>query len=88
MFKQKKENNEILSEPKDILNETENFYKNLWGSVEIENEQNAYLNCLDQIKLDQEHLNETNKLINEQEIERAIDSLNSNTAPGLDGLMV
>ena len=35
---------------------------------------------------DQEHLNEINKLINKKEIEIAIDSLNSDAAPGSNGL--
>ena len=51
-----------------------------------ETEQNAYLNFLQQIKFDAKHLNEINKLINEKEIEIAIDSLNSDAAPGSDGL--
>ena len=77
-----------MSEPNEILKETKNFYKNLWGinNFEHENEQNDYLNILDQIKFDQEHLNEINKFINEKEIEIAIDSLNSDSAPGSDGL--
>ena len=50
------------------------------------NKMSIYINFLDQTKFDQEHLNEINKLINEKEIEIAIDSLNSEAAPGLDGL--
>ena len=51
-----------------------------------ETEQNTYLNFIDQIKFDTEHLHEINKFINENEIEVAIDSLNSDAAPGSDGL--
>ena len=51
-----------------------------------ETEQNEYLNFLNQTKFDQEHLNEINKLINKKEIEIAIDTLNSDAAPGSDGL--
>ena len=91
LLKIKNENNQILSEPNEILKETKSFYKNLWGinNDANETEQNEYLNFLDQIKLDQDNqtnLNEINKLINKNEIEIAIDSLNSDAAPGSDGL--
>ena len=88
LFKLKNEKNQILSEPKEILRETKNFYKNLWGINDVANEteQNTYLNFLDQIKFDKQHLDEINKFINEKEIEVAIDSLNSDAAPGSDGL--
>ena len=84
-FKLKNEKNEILPEPKEILEETKNFYINLWGINNVENEtkQNVYLNFLDQIKLDQI---EINKFINKVEMETAISSLNSDAAPGSDGL--
>ena len=74
--------------PYEILKETKKFYKNLWGinNFENENEQNDYLNFLDQIKFEQENLTEINKFINEKEIEIAIDSLNSDATPGSDGL--
>ena len=88
LFKIKNEKNQILSEPNEILKETKNFYKNLWGIADVvnETEQNTYLNFIDQIKFDTEHLHEINKFINENEIEIAIDSLNSDAAPGSDGL--
>uniref|UniRef100_A0A803TW33 Reverse transcriptase domain-containing protein n=1 Tax=Anolis carolinensis TaxID=28377 RepID=A0A803TW33_ANOCA len=71
---------------KDIINQFEKFYKDLYKNDQIKKEEiMKYLNKRNLQKISEKQRENLNKPINEQEIKTAIRKMDSNKAPGPDG---
>ena len=84
-------NNTIISEPKDILNEQNNYYKNLY-SEKLDINDLTYKQNLDYFmdvnikSLTEEQKLDCDKPISEQELLKSIKALKNGKTPGSDGL--
>ena len=81
-----KENLDTVSEPQDLLKETYHFYKTLYTAQPCdEDARNQFLNA-DIPKLPDNARESCEGLITEEELEKAVRSMENNKSPGIDGL--
>ena len=82
-----KTNNIEYTEKKDILNEIQNFYQNLYNSQNIPDTNiHKYLEDFSPPTLNDNQKNNIGSFITEKEIDNAIKEMNLNKSPGSDGL--
>ena len=81
-----KENLDTVSEPQDLLKETYSFYKTLFTAQPCdEDARKQFLNA-DIPKLSDNARTSCEGLITEEELEKAVCSMENNKSPGIDGL--
>ncbi len=81
-------NGDVISEPKDILNEIKSFYENLYNNKQntIENLENHFLSNIK--KIDTDDYNVAEKELQMEECEKALKKMKNGKKTGSDGLSV
>lgn len=87
LISQLNKKDKIITDQKEILKETENFYRNLYAK---RNTQNSIYNFFDEniTKLNETETNQCEGLLSEEECSKALKEMKNQKSPGSDGLTV
>ncbi|MCW4346095.1 MAG: reverse transcriptase domain-containing protein, partial [Candidatus Thiodiazotropha endolucinida] len=87
LISQLNKKDKIITDQKEILKETENFYRNLYAK---RNTQNSIYNFFDEniTKLNETETNQCEGLLSEEECSKALKKKKNQKSPGSDGLTV